>query len=100
MTSRRSFIQFIPVASAAMLCTEFAHAADLDPKDPQATALGYSPDSSKVDKTKYPKHEAAQQCSTCQLYQGKAADASGPCPLFAGKSVASKGWCSAWVKKA
>ena len=68
--------------------------------DPQATALGYKADTTKVDKAKFPKHEAAQKCGNCQLYQGKAADAAGPCPLFAGKQVAANGWCSAWAKKA
>jgi hypothetical protein len=100
MTSRRKFIQIVPVAGAALLATRFAHAADVDPKDPQATALGYVSDATKADKAKYPKFAAGQSCSTCQLYQGKAGDASGGCPLFAGKTVAAKGWCSAWAKKA
>jgi len=74
--------------------------AKVDEKDAQAAALGYSADTAKVDAKKYPKHTKDQKCSNCQLYTGKAADASGPCPLFPGKHVASGGWCSAWAKKA
>ncbi|CAN5780335.1 high-potential iron-sulfur protein [soil metagenome] len=100
MTSRRAFIRIIPVASAALLATRYAQAVEVDPKDPQAIALGYVSDHTKVDKAKYPKFTEAQDCATCQLYQGKPTDATAPCPLFAGKTVAAKGWCSAWVKKA
>jgi len=100
MTSRRSFIQIVPITGVALLASRFALAADLDPKDAQAAALGYVVDATKVDKAKYPKYAAGQTCATCQLYQGKAGDASGGCPLFAGKTVAAKGWCSAWAKKA
>ena len=74
--------------------------AKVDEKDPQAVALGYVADSTKADKKKYPKHDNAQMCGNCQLFQGKATDAAGGCPLFAGKQVATKGWCSAWAKKA
>ena len=70
----------------------------VDEKEPQAVALSYVNDTTKIDKTKFPKYEAGQLCSNCSLYQGAAAD-HGPCPLFPGKHVASKAWCSAWVKK-
>ena len=68
--------------------------------DPQATALGYKSEASKVDKAKYAKYAAGQECSNCALYQGKPGSAAGGCPLFAGKQVSSKGWCSAYAKKA
>jgi hypothetical protein len=100
MTSRRTFIQIVPVTGVALFASRLALAADLDPKDAQAVALGYVVDATKADKAKYPKYAAGQTCATCQLYQGKAGDATGGCPLFAGKSVAAKGWCSAWAKKA
>ena len=44
--------------------------------DAQAVSLGYAADSSKVDPKKYPKHAATQMCSGCQLYTGKAGEAS------------------------
>ena len=100
MTSRRQFIRLVPLAGGALLASGFAVAADVDPKDPQAAALGYVADATKADKAKYPKYAAGQTCGNCALYQGKAGDASGPCPLFAGKTVTAKGWCSAYAKKA
>jgi hypothetical protein len=68
--------------------------------DAQAQALGYVADATKVDKAKFARYAAGQNCTNCAVYQGKAADAAGPCPLFPGKQVAGKGWCSAWAKKA
>jgi hypothetical protein len=68
--------------------------------DPQASALGYKADASKVDKSKYPKFTAGQACSNCALYQGKPGSAAGGCSLFGAKQVAGSGWCSAYAKKA
>lgn len=102
MTTRRTFFKLMPAACTALGAGSLAQAqaAALDPKDPQAVALGYVVDGSKVDKAKYPKHEASQTCATCQLYGGAAGAASGPCPIYQNKLVAAKGWCSTWVKKA
>lgn len=102
MTSRRQFIQIVPVAGAALLAarTATAQPAMVNEKDAQAVALGYVADATKADKAKYKNYAAGQMCSNCQLYQGKPTDAAGGCPLFAGKQVAGKGWCSAWAKKA
>jgi hypothetical protein len=74
--------------------------ARLEESDAQAQALGYRHDTTKVDKTKFAKHAAEQNCANCQLFQAKANDAWGGCPIFPGKQVNAKGWCSAWVKKA
>ena len=68
--------------------------------DPQAAALGYRADATRVDAAKYPQHTAAQICSGCNFFQGQTAAAQAPCQLFAGKQVMAKGWCSGWVKKA
>ena len=104
MTTRRAFIQILPLAgAAAALGAHTAWAADapaLDPKDPQAVALGYVADATKADKAKFPRYAAGQACGNCQLYQGKPADPAAPCALFGGKQVGSKAWCSAYVKKA
>jgi hypothetical protein len=100
MTSRRRFISLVPLLGAATLARAQAPTPLVDPKDPQAVALGYTADATKVDKAKYPKYAAGQACGNCALYQGKAGAESGPCPLYAGKSVLAKAWCSAWVKKA
>jgi len=101
MTSRRAFIQIVPIATLSGFGLQAARAqGTLDEKDPQAVALGYVADATKADKAKYPKYAAPQACANCQLYGGKAGDATGPCPLFGGKQVAAKGWCSAYAKKA
>ena len=103
MTTRRSFIQILPLAGALALCAMGALAADaaaVDPKDPQAAALGYVLDASKADKAKFPKYAAGQACGSCQLYQGNAGDATGGCAIFAGKKVSAKAWCSAYTKRA
>jgi hypothetical protein len=99
--TRRTFMmQAVAAPSLLAAAAAQAQAVKLDEKDPQATALGYSADSTKVDAKKYPKHTKDQKCSNCALYQGKAADAWAGCPLFGTKQVAGAGWCSAWAKKA
>ena len=101
--TRRKFIIQLVVGSSVLATTgAMAQAAgpQVDEKDPQAAALGYAQDSTKVDAKKYPKHVAEQKCSNCQVFAGKAKDLSGPCPLFASKQVMATGWCSAYVKKA
>ena len=112
--SRRAFLTQSIVASGALIAASVGDAA-LVPKtqmpaapglpmvpesDAQAMALGFKLDTAKVDKAKFPKHDATQKCANCVLYQGKAGAKTGPCALFVGKSVPAGGWCSAWVKKA
>ena len=101
--SRRVFVLTVMAGGSALTATRVsaqAAAPALSETDPQAVALGYKADGSKVDKAKYPQHVATQVCSGCNFYQGKATDPTAPCQLFAGKKVAAKGWCSAWAKKA
>jgi hypothetical protein len=101
-TNRRTFM-FRVVTTGSMLAAAQAYSQTgpkLEESDPQALALSYKSDTSKVDAKKFPNHAASQSCASCQLFQGKAGDAAGGCPLFAGKQVAATGWCSAWVKKA
>ncbi len=97
---RRKFIQIVPFAGAALLVGRASAQAMVDEKDAQAAGLGYVADASRVNKAKYQKFAAGQQCSNCALYVGKASDTAGPCGIFPGKQVAAKGWCSAWTKKA
>lgn len=100
-SNRRVFLMQVAACGSVLAAAGAqAQAAKVDEKDPQAVALGYVADTTKADKKKFPKHDAAQKCNNCALYQGKATDAAGGCPLFAGKQVAGAGWCSAWAKKA
>ncbi len=102
MTSRRQFIQIVPLAACGTLLARgaLAQANVLDEKSPQAQALGYVADAARADKVKFKTFAAGQHCGNCALFQGKPADATAGCPLFAGKVVAGKGWCGAWAKKA
>ncbi len=103
--TRRTF--FIQALSSAGALSAFALAKSINAQtpemvaetDPTAVALGYKADASKVDKQKYPNYSAAQSCSGCALFQGKASDAAASCAAFGNKRVAGKGWCSAWTKK-
>ena len=102
--SRRAFVMTVVAGGSALAASRVAAQAAAAPMlaetDPQAAALGYKADAAKVDKAKYPQHQATQLCNNCNLYQGKVTDAMAPCQLFGGKQVAGKGWCAAWVKKA
>lgn len=99
-TDRRSFMRGAVVTISLFGLAHTRALADVDESDAGAVALGYKQDTKKVDATKYPGHDAAQQCGNCKQFQGKAGDRSGGCVLFGGKAVAAAGWCSAWVKKA
>jgi len=99
-TSRRAFMITLAATGTALSATRSLAQAKLDEKDPQAAALSYAADSAKVDAKKFPKHDNAQLCNGCALWQSKPTDVAGNCALFAGKPVSAKGWCSAWAKKA
>ncbi len=71
----------------------------LDPNDPQAKALGYVSDASKVSASAEPTFKPSQKCGTCAQFQGKASDATGGCNIFVGHTVPSGGWCKVWAQK-
>lgn len=101
---RRIILRSISYAAVATVAgvplSLFAQLKKLDPKDPQAVSLGYTEDTKKVDKQKFPKHDLSQRCDNCQFYAtAQQAGAMAPCTIFGGKAVAAAGWCSAWVKK-
>lgn len=101
--SRRAFVMTVVAGTTVIGASRVsaqAAAPKLEESDPQAVALGYKSDATKVDKAKYPQHAAGQVCSGCNFFQGKPTDAMAPCQLFAGKQVSGKGWCSAYAKKA
>lgn len=120
--SRRSFLKHLglgallagPIAATfgRILSAEAATPAKaemVDPKSPQAQALGYTTDAKKVDTKKWPKKAGPdgkkQACHTCQFYQAPAGTdpaktASAPCQIFGGKVVKSGAWCNSWTKHA
>ena len=85
MSNRREFaVQLCFGAGALLSASAFAAAPMVDEKDPAAAGLGYKADAAGVDKAKFPKFAAGQNCSGCALYQGKAGDAAGGCPAVCG----------------
>jgi High potential iron-sulfur protein len=100
--SRRSFLLIFTCCASSLIFERRvgAQAGPVLESDANAQALGYKMDASKVDKVKYPNHQAGQACGSCQFFQGKTGDAAAPCTIFGGKQVNARGWCSAYVKKA
>jgi hypothetical protein len=100
MNANRRVFLLSAAALGSVACTGPALAASpaLDAKDPQAVALGYTPDSSKVAAAFAARHAAGAHCGNCVMYQGKG-EAQGGCLMFGGKLVPNKGWCGNWVKK-
>ena len=74
----------------------------LSPSSPNAIALGYSTEHSRVDTRRWPKKAAAngsqQRCGTCALFRA-GAQGGGQCSLFTGQRVRASGWCNAWTKR-
>lgn len=76
-----------------------AQASLLLESNPQASALGYKADASKIDSTNFPKYAAGQKCASCQMFRAKQPDtAPGSCAIFPGKLVSGDGWCNAFIK--
>jgi hypothetical protein len=127
MTTRRRFVQILPVAGAAAwmaACSDKAAppapaatpaparapaaapapaapatTAPVDEKEPLAVSLGYVADAARADTAKYKTYAAGQTCGNCALFTGKPGDVTGPCPVFAGRHVSSTGWCGSYAKK-
>jgi hypothetical protein len=78
---------------------EAAGLTPLDPNDPQAKALGFVSDASKVSASAEPTFKPSQKCGTCAQFTGKAGDATGGCNIFVGHTVPSGGWCKVWAQK-
>jgi High potential iron-sulfur protein len=70
----------------------------LDPNDPVAKSLSFTPDAGKVNASANPTYKTGQKCATCAQFQGGSA-ATGGCNIFAGHSVPAGGWCKVWVAK-
>ena len=60
--------------------------------DPYPKSMGFRLNTANVDQVKFPRHEVAQKCSECQLFSGKAGEATGTCSFFK-RPVPVDGWC-------
>ncbi len=70
----------------------------LNPRSPNAVALGYSDNHASVDTQRWRKKASdssgQQRCATCALFSKD----SGGCSIFGGQTVAANGWCNAWTR--
>jgi hypothetical protein len=80
--------------AAATVLPKVAHATTekLSESDPYAKSMGFRLRSEEVDKAKYKRWTAEQQCSKCQLWGGKAGDEYAECSFFE-RYTPSGGWC-------
>lgn len=102
--SRRDALKMAVVLGATGLAgsarpAAAADAPHLDPKDPNAVALGYHDDASQVDAKEFQTFRPGQKCDTCLQLQGQDGQPWRPCNLFPGQLVAAGGWCRVWVPK-
>ncbi len=67
--------------------------------DVVANAIGYNPDSTKVDVKSNPTFKKGQDCSSCALYT-KTNESWGKCQMIQVGLVRSHGWCRSYNKKA
>ena len=70
----------------------------LNPRSPNAIALGYSDNHAAVDTQRWRKKASdsagQQRCATCALFS----KGSSACSIFGGQTVAANGWCNAWTR--
>jgi len=87
-------------AGGAALVSGYAMAAakKIDEAEASAVALGFRMDTNKVDKAKFPKHKATENCGNCIAYLGKPTDEWSECDLLPDRRVPKAGWCSSYVK--
>ncbi len=71
----------------------------LSEDDPQAKALSYVEDATRVDSVTFSRYEAGQMCANCALFLGEEGNTVGPCSIFPGKLVNVAGWCSVYAPK-
>lgn len=103
--ARRQFLQLSAVAAAGLIVhpSREARAQDLPhltEDDPMAQAMKYTNDASTVDPATRNNPAPEQSCANCALVQGNDGDAWRPCQIFPGKAVNASGWCSVWAPKA
>jgi len=105
MIHRRDVLKGALIGVAAVPVTALfsragAAAGAVDPNEPQAKSLSYTPDATKVDTKANPNYKAGQMCQNClQVPADKAGGADIPCNIFGGRLVNSHGWCKVYVKR-
>lgn len=102
---RRKFIQLSAAAAAGCVIAPVrpSFASDLpqlSEDDPMAKSMKYTHDASTVDPASRPNPAETQNCANCALVQGDGSGTWVPCQIFPGKAVNASGWCTVWAPKA
>lgn len=104
---RRVFMMHVAtgVTAAAALAlghkTQAQAAEKLPETDSYAKSMGFKLNAKDVDRQRWTRYQEGQQCSKCQLWDGKPTDAFAPCSFFGDRLTPSAGWCKNFkVKKA
>lgn len=101
--NRRVFMMQVAAgASILALGQRAATAAEkLPANDAYAKSMGFVLNTKDVDQKKWKRHAVDQQCSKCQLWDGKPTDEFAPCSFFGDRLTPNAGWCKNFkVRKA
>ena len=97
-SNRRVFMMRVVAAGGVLTAASVQAKTRITEKDPEAAAVGYTLDATKVDARRFPKFKAGQTCNNCMAWASKPTEAWGECTLFDNKFVAAPGWCSSYTK--
>ena len=100
---RRQFLAASGAVIASSVVGSTANAQKmLNPRSPNAVALGFHSQHSQVNGKKWRKKAnnagVEQRCGTCALFRATG-DGKGSCRLFKGKGVPDGGWCNGWTAR-
>lgn len=96
--NRRVFMMQVAAAGSVLATAQAQAKTKITETDPQAAAVGYKLDASKVDTKRFPKYKAGEKCNNCMAWASKPTDEWGECTLFDNKFVIHSGWCSSYLK--
>ena len=95
-SNRRVFMMRVVAGSAVLASAASSHAQapeKLLETDSYAKSMGFKYDTTKVDKARWTRHDASQQCNKCQLWDGKPGAEYAACSFFGDRHTPSTGWC-------
>ena len=96
--SRRVFMIKAVAGAAAFSSLQGVQAQSnrLDPNDSYAKSMGFVVDAKGIDPKadrNWRKYKTGQECSKCQLWDGKDKDAYAACSFFGDQHTPRAGWC-------
>ena len=98
--TRRVWVEGVLAAGALFAANARAdQSAPLDPDAPDAKALGFQADASKVTVEANPTFKPGQQCGSCSQFKPLDGNATGACAIFGGRRVPTAAWCRVWTAR-